>query len=211
MIGFSKKGKTPRIASKRAGGFTLVELLVSIAIFTIMTTLVVVKYGSFNQSVLFTNLAYDIAAVIRTAQVYGVSVRMTDSVLTGYETAYTVMFSSQANTPDSSGATRDRFVLFSDIDADGIYDDGHDAVVSTNSLKRGAIIQGFCESSSCQDLSSETRVSITFKRPDPDAIICLYGSQTRCGIGYLKILIRNPDGGQRAVVVRSNGQIAVQE
>ncbi len=56
-------------------GFTLIELVISIAIFVIMTALVVAKYGNFNQGALLTDTAYDIALVLHTAQSYGLSVK----------------------------------------------------------------------------------------------------------------------------------------
>src|SRR4051812_36480456 len=61
--------------SKKSKGFTLVELMISVAIFIILTVLLVAKYGNFNQGVLFTNLAYDMALTLRTAQTYGLSVQ----------------------------------------------------------------------------------------------------------------------------------------
>ena len=74
MNRFSKSYTLNPIPS-RSGGFTLIELIVSVAIFVFMTALVVAKYGNFNQSVLMTDLAYDIALTLRTAQTYGVSVQ----------------------------------------------------------------------------------------------------------------------------------------
>lgn len=55
-------------------GFTLVELLISIAIVGIVTSLVLVKYGSFDSTVLLKSLAYEIALTLREAQVRSVSV-----------------------------------------------------------------------------------------------------------------------------------------
>src|SRR6185369_4435025 len=77
--------------SKR--GFTLIELLISVAIFVYMTGLLVAKYGNFNQSVLLTDLAYDVALTIRTAQTYGLSVKAVNSSPSPYQYAYGVDFS----------------------------------------------------------------------------------------------------------------------
>ena len=83
-------------------GFTLIELLVCITIFVIMTALLLFKYGNFNQSVLLTNLAYDTALTIRTAQNYGLSVKAVKDASgadvicssSNFQCAYGVMLSS---------------------------------------------------------------------------------------------------------------------
>lgn len=185
---------------KSNSGFTLVELLVSVAIFTIMTALVVAKYGTFNQSVLLTNLAYDVAITIRTAQTYGLSVRNTDTSSTDFKSPYGVHFST------ATGAN-DKMLFFADDGTDdGIYDNS-DRLIGTYTLKRGAIISGFCSNQSgCTNLGTGV-LDVSFKRPDPDAIICYDGS---CDDDqYMEIVIRGTDGDIRSVTVRSNGQISV--
>ena len=48
-------------------GFTLVELLVTITIFVILTGVVLVNSNSFDNSVLLNNFAYDVALTIKEA------------------------------------------------------------------------------------------------------------------------------------------------
>jgi prepilin-type N-terminal cleavage/methylation domain-containing protein len=55
-------------------GFTLVELLISIAIIGVVSSIVLVKYSSFDSTVLLKGLAYEIALSLREAQVRSVSV-----------------------------------------------------------------------------------------------------------------------------------------
>jgi prepilin-type N-terminal cleavage/methylation domain-containing protein len=57
-----------------AKGFTLVELLVSIGIIGIVSSIVLVKYNTFDSTVLLKSLAYEIALSLREAQVRSVSV-----------------------------------------------------------------------------------------------------------------------------------------
>jgi len=177
----------------------LVELIVSISIFAMMTALVVAKYGNFNQSVLLTNLAYDMALTIRTAQTYGVSVRQEGG---DFKYPYGVSFIAGDST----------FVFFADTDGtkNGIYDDGTDAKLNSYTLKRGAKIKDVCIGSSSASCSSESVLSITYTRPDPDARIChIYCEATIPE--YARITIEGLDGSTRAVVVRKNGQISVEE
>ncbi len=55
-------------------GFTLTELLISCAIIALVSTIVLVKYGSFDSTVLLKSAAYEIALTLREAQVRSVSV-----------------------------------------------------------------------------------------------------------------------------------------
>lgn len=54
-------------------GFTLVELLISIAIMGIVSAIVLVKYNSFDSTTLLKSTAYEIALALREAQVKSVS------------------------------------------------------------------------------------------------------------------------------------------
>ncbi len=54
-------------------GFTLIEMLIVLAIIGVVTGVVVTGQHSFERSVILTNTAYDIALSIREAQAYGFS------------------------------------------------------------------------------------------------------------------------------------------
>lgn len=72
-------------------GFSLIELLISAAIIALISAIVIVKFTSFDSSVLLKSLAYEVASVVRNAQVYSVSVvRNTE----GFGFAYGMHFSS---------------------------------------------------------------------------------------------------------------------
>lgn len=186
-----------------ACAFTMIELIVSIAIFAFMTALTVAKYGTFNQSVLLSNLAYEIAANIRTAQTYGVSVKGAVSGLDSakFQNPYAVEFSSV----DGSNTT---FTLFADIVKDNAYDPAADELVKKSSLVRGATVSGLCagNTGNCSPVSGKNLV-ILFMRPDPNAIICL--SPSDCDYSYTAIEVKGTDGSTRLVTVRENGLISV--
>jgi len=97
---------------KRA--FTLVELMVSVGIFLMMTGLVVAKYGNFNQSVLLTNLAYDVALTIRTAQTYGLSVRNNDlsNSSSDFQSGYGVHLDTSTRPDSNSGNNFNQEIIF---------------------------------------------------------------------------------------------------
>ena len=193
-------------------GFTLIELLVSIAIFAFMTALLMAKYGTFNQSVLLTDLAYDVAITLNTARTYGVSVVSVNatSPLPGqsqFQYAYGVDF---VTATASNGNTNQQMVLFADTTANSIYDGSTDTLINTYAIKRGAVISSLCAGvgpgPNCAPVG---QLDVTFKRPDPSAVICVSGISDTCGKAYAEITLKGTDGSTRTVSVRQNGQIAV--
>ena len=199
---------------KNKGGFTLVELMVCIIIFVAMTALLVFKYGNFNQSVLLTNLTYDTALTLRTAQNYGLSVKggLTDSGGTlvscnsdSFNCAYGVAFTSK--TAGSGHLTNNKFILFVDKQNNGKYN-GSDDDITVYTLKGGATISKICViSDDCSQTVDE--IYISFKRPDPSAMMCSGGCSPKKQYSYVRIVIKGTDNSTRSLSVRSNGQISV--
>lgn len=187
--------------NKCAKAFTLIELLVSVGIFTFMTAFMVAKYGNFNQSVLLTNLAYDVAVTIRTAQAYGLSVKGAGESVNAdsFQYPYGVHF-------DTTAGGNTQFFIFVDNDKDNVYSNG-DEKINTLNLKRGAKISGLCIDSNCNPDTSIATLDVSFMRPDPTAIIIADGFKS----SYAKIQIQASDGNTRVVSVRENGQISVED
>jgi Tfp pilus assembly protein FimT len=188
--------------------FTLVELIVSVGIFAMMTALIVAKYGNFNQSVLLTNLAYDVALTIRTAQTYGLSVKNIDPSTAEFSYAYGVYLSSVT----SSNKNKD-IIFFVDRNPNGKYDANRNPteLISTYAIKRGAVIKGVCASAGCTPIT-DSYIDITFKRPDPNAMISLTDdNDLTTKITYAEITVKGTDGSTRVITVRENGQITVKD
>lgn len=202
---------------KPSRGFTLVELLVTLSLFVVLTTVVLFSNSQFNGSILLTNLAYDVALTVRQAQTYGVNVR---EVSTGvFDKAYGVHFET----------TRDKqFLLFSDSDGlgnDGRYNgnwtcnSGGDECLNSYSIKRGNKISAtHVVSSSDDDCPNLTgclvkELDITFLRPDPDAKFKAKKSSSGGSVDDITeatITVTSADGGSiRKIVVNSTGQISV--
>ncbi len=212
-------------------GFTLIELVISIAIFVFMTALIVLKFGNFNQSTLLTDTAYEVALVLRTAQSYGLSVKNAGALggSSQFKLPYGVDFddapagnvcgqTGASNTSNASSVT-----LFSDGASGGVYDGQctnaltPDAAVTAYRLTRGAAISSLCagaDASSCHSTGMMQQLDITFQRPNPDARICgvpSSGGSFSCGAPYqyAEITVMATDGSTRLVTVRGNGQISV--
>ena len=182
--------------------FSLIELLVVVGIFTVISTIVLANHSRFNSSVLLGSLAYDIALSVREAQVYGLSVR---GVNANFQVGYGVHF-----------ATANSYILFADTNANKKYDDGTgsepaDTVVSSYSLSAGHQISRFCGvtalgAEECSDTSVIDRLDIVFFRPDPDAVI----SSANPGIySAAHVTVRSSVVETRTISIASTGQISV--
>lgn len=184
-------------------GFTLVELLISISIFTVITTVAVFSHTEFNGSVLLTNLAYEIALSIRQAQFYGISVKQNSS--SNFDSSYGIHIDT--NSPTT-------YTLFEDTAVSTQHvKDSNDVDVQTFSISRGNKISKICIGGSLPCVSARF-LDLTFKRPNPDAYIAS-GNDTDSGAitGSYKseadICISSPQGTVRKIIVESTGQISV--
>jgi prepilin-type N-terminal cleavage/methylation domain-containing protein len=213
-IGFSRKNII-------SSGFTLVELLVTITIFTITTGIIMFSQGKFDNSVLLSNLAYDIAITIRQAQTYGVNVKEFGSG-TGKFVGYGVYFDL------TDQGSNKQFDLFADTmgytnGVPGDYKFNGDFSCPANDpecvnkyvIKRGNFIYSVCagaDETSCDATASTiSRLVIDYKRPVPDAKIFTEADDGSLSpYDYAKIVVSSPDGSsKRSIVVTSTGQIYV--
>ena len=82
----------------RCGGFSTIELLVSVAIIIVIVGTALINFSSFNSTVLLKNAAYTVAVDIRQAQAFGLSVRGDG---TGkFRVPYGIEFTNNADTYD---------------------------------------------------------------------------------------------------------------
>ena len=193
-------------------GFTLVEMMVSLSIFAIITGIVLIRNNDFNSGILFSNLVYEIALSIREMQTYGISVKASDTGTFG--NGYGVYFNKISDT----GTNTYSFTQFIDIKPnntqapDGKYVAPTDEKISKFKLKPGNTIAGLY----VNDTTSVTDLSITYVRPEPNAIITANndsGMVISTGITKAFIIIKSPgttDAVYKCIVVTSVGQISVQ-
>ena len=167
-------------------GMTLIELIVSIAIFTIITSVVIFNNSEFNSNVLVTNLSYEVALAIRQAQTYGLSVK------NGADYPFGVYFDLSGNPDDLTNGKS--FLIFGDVNGDGVFydqgaysgactgehvvdgDSASDTCEERLSLRGNVSIEEFCINSGtgadvCRTASDGGWASILFKRPNPVANI----------------------------------------
>ena len=184
-------------------GFSLVELIVVISIFSLITGIILTRHSQFNSSLLLSNLAYEVALSIREAQVFGLSSRQSGST---FDLGYGVHFDSL--TPAS-------YIVFADLDRNNVYTSSGDAVLETYTLQRAHAIGNICVtdgsgSETCVSGGSFTQLDIGFERPDPDAYITVDGV-TSTLYGSAKIILSAPQNNSRTIRVVSTGQISVEQ
>lgn len=135
-------------------GFTLLELVITMAIFTMMLGIALSNYRSFSINALFSNDAESVALSLREAQIYGLGSKGLPSDC-GFECAYGVHFENGAN----------HYVLFVDKDKDDSFDEGE-------SLEKVPFSQEVTITNlGCGGADCSSSLDVIFKRPNPDAII----------------------------------------
>lgn len=175
-------------------GFTLVELIVTVGIFAIISASVIARNSQFDEHILLNTMAYDIALSIRRAQNYGINVRAAEGQ---FDRPYGIFFEAGLTT----------YAFFSDEDGDDTYD-APGELLETFELGRGAVVKQICEINSDSTCNPTGELTILFKRPDPDAVIFKEASATP--LPRARVEIESARGGYRAIVIESTGQLSIQ-
>ncbi len=200
------RGVMPNLVS----GFSMIELLVVIGIFTLISMVTLGNYSSFNQKIAVSNLAHQIALEIRQAQVYGLSAKQSD-ISSGVFPGYGVYFS--ATTPTS-------FILYADVDGDKKYNHaGEDCSSPANIeclenvlISNGDNIRDICGTTGATTQCNLDFANTVFTRPDPEADITGTLGSTDTVYDNLKISVESPKKDfSKTVVVWSTGQVSIQD
>jgi len=183
-----------KVNLKNNKGFSLIELLVSIAIIVIVSGIVFFNQSGFNNNVLLENLAYEISLTIRQAQSYGLQSRETGTGTDDFTAGYGVYF--DLDNPD-------KLVLYLDEDKNHIYDynSGEDEVDSLK-ITSGSEITKLCAGLDC----SARELSISFIRPDPTAYINKNNDSSE---STGKITITSKKLEEKVISINRLGQISI--
>lgn len=184
-------------------GFGLVELLVSVGIMVLVTAVILIDFGNFNNSNLLRNQAFEVALTVREAQFLAVS---TVGSGTNFRNSFGVHFVADERS----------YITFQDQDDDQRYDVGDTTeFVSSQSVDPRFVVRDIIAMPSGTALGD---VSITFLRPNFDARFESAGTTavpngtTEIVIG-LAIVGSGTDSGPevyREVIISTTGQIEVQ-
>ena len=216
---------------KRDSGLTVVELLVVISIFLVITGVTVFQYGNFRSSVSLQNLTDDIALAVRKAQSFAIGARSSDirnatipSGSINFNKSFGVHFSlSETNSP-LEGNTKS-FLMFSvpstSVNKKYDYEGGapcgdasNDCVelfsISTADYIKYLIVDGEVKN------NPNASLDIVFTRPDPRAYFCFRDEPSdSCTVASnVGILITNgmADDKERTktISIQNTGQISTQ-
>lgn len=218
----SQKNKTSPILFRRCRSghraFTLFEALVSIAIFTILTSVLLVKNNQFRGTTALNNLSYEIALIVRQAQVYGLSV--TKDVESTGDQAFQRAYGIHVPLTGSNS----QFMFFVDRNNNSVYDPGAGPGVPGDDLELFTLRNGTTIYKVCLDIGLATErctailpdasnhIEVLFRRPLPDARFRgVFGTITYSSASNASIFLRSNSGLCREVYVTSAGQIGVHE
>lgn len=203
-------------------GVTLVELLVVIFIFVVISGITIFDYGKFRSSLSLQNLADDIALSVRKAQGYAIGVHSSG---TNFNVGYGVHFTTNPIASDYSGSNKS-FILFTDVDAaqnkmyeysstcGGIPSNNNECLEQLN-ISGADTVSGIKVNGGP---SGTGTIDIVFKRPDPEPKFCYKTSQalTSCTtsgtIADVEIILSSVNGSTtttKTVKIANNGQISV--
>ncbi len=189
-------------------GFGLVELMVSISIMTLVSTVILVKNRSFNNALLLRNQAYEIAFSLRQAQLMAVS--GTKEIGASSRNTYGVHFS--LNNDSANSINRQYRMFRDDQGAVSFYDAGDVTIGTVGTIDNNYIID--ITNSAGNAASMPDTLSITFTRPNFDAkFITSTGGATLASPVYLKVMPKNATGYNtvpyRLIEITRTGQITV--
>lgn len=191
------------------GGMTFIELVVVIGIFATIAGVVLFNFTGFSTNISVDNLAQDIALRIKNAQTESISGKFAPGFAAPLVPSYGVHF--DVSSPSV-------FTYFADLDNDGFLT-GASACGTAGaecleqiSIQTGDRIQALCvnEGSGFPNCGiSVNDLSVTFKRPFPDAIVSTLSLPNRTSISDVEIKIVSPKGKEKVITVWPTGQVSV--
>lgn len=203
--------------TKTAKGFTIIELLVALAIMTFLMAVVSFNYGSSNDKLSIAAAGQELAVALRQTQVYGLAVRESGIGSTVFDYGYGIYLSIDP-------AQNDKYIIFVDKNFNNAYDAGSgcgsgyantecvESVPLRNNIKITAIelcddAAGTCGPGS--PFHTPDALQITFKRPSTDSSIVFYqngGAVTGTAVNG-NITLTSPKGRIYTVTIYRTGQI----
>lgn len=198
-------------------GFTLTELLVSVAIVTVILTVVISSQSTYTDGAALANLADEIGLTISQAQAYGTGVKEFSPGSGEFSASYGLTFSLLGSGSNAA------YLSFADRNANQMYDGtwscpvggASECLVKAN-ISRGNYIESICVARNTgSDVCNEaSRVDISFLRPNTEAQLTFFNTggsvYSPANMKGAKITLRSPRGGTRFITVYLTGQISVQ-
>lgn len=200
--------------SSLKGGFTIVELMVSVGLMLVLTTVIAFNQSRYTSGAELKNLANNLGLSLRQAQIYGISVKAF-SPEGGFNAGYGAAFNlSVAPLGDDQA-----YIFFADKapTKNSVYDDNFSCPTNSECLDKVSLgannrINDLCTIDNLgDDLDcSATRLDITFTRPAIEAKIVVNGDVAGAeAVKGARIELVSPDGKFNSVLIYVTGQISV--
>lgn len=196
--------------SSKNKAFTLVELIVVMTIATIMTTVFVVQQSKWSDQLAVDTQAYELALMIRQAQIYSLGVReYTAGAGDKFNVVYGVYFNTET-------AEKNKYTFFVDKNRNYILDTSEE--IETKMLTRNIEIDRLCGldnngNEKCSPQAGIRKVSVIFYRPEPRAVVKFINPADNTQDQVYpptKIFLKSTNSGREAYIkVEASGQISV--
>lgn len=186
-------------------GFTLVELVVTIGIFVIISTLVFANYPKFKSQLSLKKTSQEIAFTVREAQVYSLSTREYKSgAFSTFTAGYGVHF--DIDKPDT-------VLLFADLNNSGRYEEDEDGIVKEYKIRTSDSFTSLCgdEKKSPPGPCGLSQLDAVYLRPNP--FVSLTGKDgeiTLPNFSDMEIIISSPGGATKKITIWVSGQITIE-
>jgi prepilin-type N-terminal cleavage/methylation domain-containing protein len=214
------KTRIPLKINNRA--FTLLEMMVCIAIIGIMSAILIVSQTSFSKGNILTDTAYTVALSVREAQSLGLASRAFGiynnagyGVHFGDSTTYYDQFAdvvpaapgtNSVNCPGHTSAAG-----LPDSRPGNCYEDNTTEQVRRYSLSKGYTITKICGSTNggtfCSAPSQGQTLDILYERPNTQAVITFNNAGTAYNAAAIDL--QSPQGGLRCVIATQLGEVLV--
>lgn len=183
--------------TNRNSGFSLVELIVTVGIIVLVSSLVLAKYPDFSEKQSLDRASRTIALSIRDVQIRAMSSREFANIFP----AYGVHFESGVN---------DKFIIFADYNPENQkYDDG-EAVEEKKIITSARIADLRADQKSGSNPQERlSDIDIIFKRPDP-LIFLRANNGVLQNFSDLEVILRQPGGKEKTVGVWLSGQVFIE-
>jgi prepilin-type N-terminal cleavage/methylation domain-containing protein len=201
-------------------GFTLIEMLIVLGIFTIFTMITLADYKKFGIRHQFVNYVYDLALTLRQVQTSGIAARESGVGSENYDNSFGIHFSPTTNIrsyvifvdrEDQAGG-RNMIYGTEDLDGSGLPVETKATASTDYTIRLVCAYKG--GTPTCLDTNTSGSLDITFRRPDPDAHITLTvgGGVPDSTYTSAKISITSEKDStlSRIITVDAAGQISIQ-
>jgi prepilin-type N-terminal cleavage/methylation domain-containing protein len=220
------------INKKMQQGFTIIEMLIVVAIFAVVATILLFNYRDFSNNVSVRNLAEETGLAVRKGQSYATSIHSiagTNGAVSDMYPAYGVSFSVNGSGAKTYDPTLNSFALFADVAplsdrvTNNLYDNngtcgspsaGQECLESFGLKDLDTIVSLCTDVTSCFTPQTGGTVNVVFHRPNPDAVICVIPANNNgyClaqMASYLKVTVASAKGLQHVITIWNTGQISI--